>query len=692
MSQSVDKLKELLFEPENRAMRDFEQRLDSVFDRAGSDERLEDSVSRVIDGALRSAEVANHDQLSDAVAPLVIKTIKTEIFASKDTLVEALYPMTGRMVKAYVTSAVNDLADQVNQRLAANPFMIGMQVLSTGQSPAKIALANSKQLQVEEVYLIRRGSGELLARWPESIGTENKDQMMSGVLTAINEFANEAFAENDANLRQISVGGQQLFMRASPSYLLAAKCNGVAPKAVEKILDEAFLDAIEKHDAMLTSVATGRLPVANNQAITTLATDLETRVNEQQTDLRSRIGRGPSPFKIVLWLIGLPLLAWIAWSAYVSFETNRVRSIATNILNTSEEIRGYPTRLDVSRLGKTVTIAGLTPGEEAQTTVLGRLKTALPNSEIVGKFGILTSGGPDLSPELRLVRRDFAALQSRLTQDDITRATNWASGRLADSTATLSSLAEVNQVDPNTKKTIESVQKNLAVATGDLRSLQDQLSQPVATDVELEASKPQLQKVHEKILAATADLQGLLGGSEKQTDAQGSKSFATLEPNVAAQELAIKAERLATVAVAVDQVLRLPKPKPVIAAQPATPREQLVRWTQDNAVFFSSDTDYRSPLQTDSDLDALAALVGKTTSVLRIVGYTDDRGRQNKNITLSQARADKVRRALISRGVSPTRLIAVGRKNARDLSRSTGDGSPNRRVEFEVGFANEKAQ
>ena len=48
--------------------------------------------------------------------------------------------------------------------------------------------------------------------------------------------------------------------------------------------------------------------------------------------------------------------------------------------------------------------------------------------------------------------------------------------------------------------------------------------------------------------------------------------------------------------------------------------------------------------------------------------------------------------ALIERGIPASRLAAVGRKDNQDLSRTVGETSPNRRVQFEVGFEGEGAE
>jgi hypothetical protein len=45
---------------------------------------------------------------------------------------------------------------------------------------------------------------------------------------------------------------------------------------------------------------------------------------------------------------------------------------------------------------------------------------------------------------------------------------------------------------------------------------------------------------------------------------------------------------------------------------------------------------------------------------------------------------------LARRGVARSRLVAVGRATALDLSPRTGAASSNRRVQFEIGFSGEE--
>ena len=102
-----------------------------------------------------------------------------------------------------------------------------------------------------------------------------------------------------------------------------------------------------------------------------------------------------------------------------------------------------------------------------------------------------------------------------------------------------------------------------------------------------------------------------------------------------------------------------------------------------------SEIEQGDPAAADKVIDKVVELMGQTTVLLRVAGYTDETGRQNRNNPLAQSRADKVIEALVAKGVDRSRLISVGRANGVNLSNETGPQSPNRRVQFEIAFLGE---
>jgi outer membrane protein OmpA-like peptidoglycan-associated protein len=126
-----------------------------------------------------------------------------------------------------------------------------------------------------------------------------------------------------------------------------------------------------------------------------------------------------------------------------------------------------------------------------------------------------------------------------------------------------------------------------------------------------------------------------------------------------------------------------------LAPQP-DPRQELVRWMQIRAIFFAEGTTVLDQGEANATLDALAGLIRRTDAAIRIIGYTDERGTSDRNLTIAQARADSIAADLARRGIDPARLLAIGRTAGLDISRRSGASSPNRRVTFEPVYVGER--
>ncbi len=731
MSQNVSRLKELLFDRENATLSELQgrvakvaaaeqssreelaqalqasvaaeaasrvelaRRVEGLFDRAGSEERFRSSVASVLDGALREAEVERHDQMSRAIAPLVVRTIKTELRNSQDEMVEALYPITGRLVKAYIASAMKDLTDQINRRLSggSNPLMLRLRSLMTGHSVADLALVETQRLEVVELFLIRRGSGELIQHWPEgpqSAGVpSNMDIHLSGVLTAINDFAAQALKDNGGNLRTFELDEFRMYLRSSSTCLLAAKCRGSAPAGVEAILDEEFLRLIERNQKALGSAA-GNAP---SGLLAPLARSLAERLDEKQRALTAEVGLGFNPLKALTLIIGLPLLLFGGWSYYVNYETSRVREIATQTVSTSAQLSGYPTNIEVTPHGREVTLGGLVPTAVSKGDVIDRLRSALPNSKINDRLTVLPNQTAEIEPQLTSVRRDLAGFEGEVLRASIRRAMARAGRRLEQTVPELNRL-DLALTDAATRSTTRTVKTNVERSVVELKKLQARIGGTSVDMAQLTALSMPMHAISEQLKIASADLATLLSrGSAGPAATHG--EAAPNDVAESAEELGVAAEQLAAIAVAVSQsagVKPVPVAPPTPVKVPPTGREVLEKWVKANAVFFGEGIEYRSPQAAQSAIDTVARLMREAGAYVRVVGYTDERGGQTRNSSLAQTRAQRVFDALVEKGVPRQTMVAIGRASGIDISPNVGAQSPNRRVEFEIGFDGEAAE
>jgi outer membrane protein OmpA-like peptidoglycan-associated protein len=622
MSDAVARLKQLLFEPENEAIASLSGRIDAVFDRAGTTERFQASVAAVLDGALRDAEVARHAEVAAAIAPLIVKTVKTEIHNSQDELVEVLYPATGRMVKAYVASAIKDLTDQINRRLTANPIMLRLNALTSGRSVGELAIAASQKLVVDDVFLIKRSTGELIGRWPAPSGNDaedaadlSRDQVMSGVVTAINEFATEAFKAEGSALRQIDLGEALVYLRVSPTFLLVAKCSGSGPPGAEHIIDDEFLKLIDDHRAVLDGTARQLDGGDVASMLKGVSSRLETRIATWYDD-QDVSGAGGRPIKILATLILVPLLAWMAWSAYGDYATRSVRAIATNIVQANVEMRGYPVEFRVADRGTNLVVAGLVPNQSVKTSVIDQIKAVLPDVLVQDQLTALPLP-PPAPPPVEL---------------------------------------------PRAKQPSERETATLAAATQIVQANSELRGYPIDLRV--------------GDLGASLAVVGLVPNQTLKTGLIDQIKAAL--PDVAIQ----------------DHLSAIPVPPPVEfpRVRQLSDREQLILAARGHAIFFGDGTQFRDPVQSSRTLDELAALMARDTSLVRVVGYTDGTGTPAANAALAQARAESVIAGLVQRGVARTRLVALARTTPEyNIASGAGSGSANRRVEFEIGFVEERA-
>ncbi len=710
MSQSVSRLKELLFDREAQALRDLSQRLDAlaldqhlstaelkdeltaIIGRVGSNEQLTNSVAEIIDEALRRAEVNKHSELSLSIAPLVVTTIKAELKNSQDEMVEALYPITGRLVKSYVASAIKDLADDMNRRLEHNPLMLRLQSLTTGKSVGELALASTQDFRVLELFLIRRGSGELVAHWPQEAG--GREHLMSGVLAAVNAFANEAFAADEASLREIDLGEETVYLRGSQLYLLAAKCQGTAPKYIEQTLDDAFLATIEKK---LDFDSGSESPeIDNRKLIADLGTDVQARVEERKRLARKASGR---PLKVLGLLILVPLLGWMTWRLYEDFANTRTREAAAGVVSANADMQGYPARLEATRAGTVLRISGLAPSQGAKERLLSGISRVLPKVTVTDELAVVPGSDieiPDTKPQFDEVRRAVRDLQAETERTTIARLATRASLRLLQARADLqSAAASFGTENAEKRDTATKASAAISALANEIGTLAGQLDNDVSRTIDVEKIRSEIDVFSKRLVEQNLTLAQLTGAARDNAALAPSGNAA-----IAAETLIAGAERyaaLASVAAAASSLkpvqITMPVPVPVEKpAPPPDPRELLETFVARNAIFFANNADYRDAVRTGQTLDALVPLIKAANVLVRVVGYTDIAGSVTGNSSLSQVRADKVRADLIARGAPEALVVAVGRRGSNDLSPAQGADSPNRRVTFEVGFDGEAGQ
>lgn len=684
IAESLAQLEEI-----RRIGADAERRLAELHRRTGTPEALRSSVAQVIDDVIVEARQTRQEDLSRALAPMLVKTIKAELRNNQAEMVEALYPITGQLVKSYVASAMRDLTNRLNRGLQSNRFMLRVRSLFSGYSMAELSLAETQRLEVEEIYLVRRGSGELLQRFPHNLGRSNSDMHMSGVLAAINDFAANAFQTDGGHLRAFDLDDFKLFLRASPVYLIAAKCRGVPAPGVENLVDQEFLTAVSRlHE--------NEQNAPDSAASQRLLADLKTRIEDGIATTHERLSNAGLPFNPLRVLTATAVLALLCtggWFAWTTWETEATRATARNTIATTDAMSGYPVSLEVGYRGRSVAISGLAPSEVARSELMARLATDLPGVEIADRgLAALPAPAPDMSPAIAEVRRNLTDLERQTIRNAAVRSLDRASRRIAEALPDLAAL-EILQTSgaaamAQRDASAAAVQRRAGEVLATIRQQREVLTSAALEPAREAASSVALTGAARVLRVSAGDVSSLIGQRGAATPAAAAAPQRDGDLSDSAEQVAIAAERFATVSAAALHAASIRIPEPPQIPEP-TPRERLVAYARQNAIFFANNDEFRDQARAEAIIDNVVGLARKTNVLVRVIGYTDERGGQTRNNVLSQQRADKVAQAMVERGLPRSRIVAVGRATGPDLSPSTGPDSANRRVEFEIGFDGE---
>lgn len=232
----VERLREILLSQDRAQIKTLELELQKLRHTIADKESLLASLNPVVADLLERKIASSGPEMAEIVAPLMGPAIKQQVAESKEEMVEALYPVIGQTVRRAVAEAMRKLVKQINQRLdkAFNlqTTWARLKAKVVGMPAPLAALPQVFPFTIEQLLLIDQRTGLLIAHAPVApLGERNgKFQMVSGMLTAIQDFTKDAFgAENAGDLHEVKYGDKMLFVAANPPAFLAAVTIGAAP-------------------------------------------------------------------------------------------------------------------------------------------------------------------------------------------------------------------------------------------------------------------------------------------------------------------------------------------------------------------------------------------------------------------------------------------------------------------------------
>ncbi len=208
------------------------------------------------DGNGSAAPATSHspqsdEALAEAMKPVLRDNVMKALKDNPEVVIDIVYPVMGRVIRKSISESIKSLMTAI-ENSAKSAFSMKRikwrwQAWRTGKTYQQIVLENSLVFRVEEVLLIHRRTGLLALH--ESLDPEHHQdrELVSGMLTAIEDFARDSFQLDDgANLSSFTFGRLELLVKASPHALLAAAVRGTPTQAVHDMLDDSLVTIHER--------------------------------------------------------------------------------------------------------------------------------------------------------------------------------------------------------------------------------------------------------------------------------------------------------------------------------------------------------------------------------------------------------------------------------------------------------------
>jgi len=214
-------------------------------DKAAAEIRAESRkmVSDVLSEALHDREKKD-GSVQRIIQPIIAKSVEKSLISQRKDFIDYLYPLVGSLVRKAVTVFFTDFIEKTNEIIENSVTTKGIKwrvnAWRSGVSFSEYVASQTFVFKVEQVFLIHKETGNLL----KSVVADNFDEqdadLVSAMLTAINDFVTDSFHRSDEGTEQkldtVKTDDFTLLIRQGPQAILVAAVSGnISRKATSQL-------------------------------------------------------------------------------------------------------------------------------------------------------------------------------------------------------------------------------------------------------------------------------------------------------------------------------------------------------------------------------------------------------------------------------------------------------------------------
>ena len=339
LKQEWAELRTLLLAPEQTQLTELRNRIEHT-------ETDAPSVSKVLAEAI-TLRGKQDERLTAALTPHVQTALTSSVRRNPHVIAEAIAPIMGPAIRQAIVRTLQGMMQSFNQTIDHSLSPKGLtwriEAWRTGRPFAEVVLLHTLRFRVEQLFLIHHDTGLLLHHVASDTAIIHDQQLVSGMLTAIQTFVQDTFSTpRGQTLNTLEVGECRVLIEQGSQAILACVVRGTAPgylrAQVQQTLESIQLDYADAFAAF----------DGNPSGFDGTHDRLMECVQTQYETPRTRI----SPMTWVTLAVIVLAAAFWGWTSYQGNQrwqhlTKRIRTMPGIVITTLE------------RNGQTVTLEGL---------------------------------------------------------------------------------------------------------------------------------------------------------------------------------------------------------------------------------------------------------------------------------------------------------------------------------------------
>jgi CHASE3 domain sensor protein len=278
-----------------------------------SREEIAEAIGPVMGEAVSVQIRDSRDDMAEALAPVIGETIRVQVREARQDIIDAFYPVIGEIVQKAIAELARELQRNIDARMKATVgprgWLRALLARLRGVSSGELIHREALPFRIQEVFLIQRESGLLMARSHSenfNVNVAADSDLLSGMLTAIRDFAREVFGkEGGRELEEIQYGDYRIILMSGHVAYLAVVIEGIESEGFHAQLRELIADLHVHHESKLRNYSGDKRTLPNLQPRLSRFI-LE---NSHHVVAAPQLGRRMRPMLIGLGMLALLVLA-----------------------------------------------------------------------------------------------------------------------------------------------------------------------------------------------------------------------------------------------------------------------------------------------------------------------------------------------------------------------------------------------